>query len=60
MFELIYLLAIPSVLLLTLCASELLYLKIKKTLTECQSQIIKDRKSGNAAQPTKAFSISAK
>lgn len=60
MFELLYLLAIPSVLLLTLCASELLYIKIKKTLTECQSRTIKDRKSGNAAPPTKAFSISAK
>ena len=60
MFELIYLLAIPSVLLLTLCASELLYIKIKKTLTKRQSQTIKDRKSGNAAPPTKAFSISAK
>lgn len=60
MFELIYLLAIPSVLLLTLCASELIYIKIKKTLTECQSRTIKDRKNGNAAPPTKAFSISAK
>lgn len=55
MFELLYLLAIPSVLLLTLCASELIYLKIKKTLTECQSR---RKANGKVVPPTKATNLS--
>lgn len=61
MFEILYLIALPSLFLLVLCGLYGLALTVlgqkEKALTECQSQ---DRmQNGNAVPPTKASSISA-
>lgn len=61
MFEILYLIALPSLFLLVLCGLYGLALTVlgqkEKALTERQSQ---DRmQNGNAAPPTKASSISA-
>ncbi len=61
MFEILYLIALPSLFLLVLCGLYGLALTVlgqkEKALTERQSQ---DRmQNGNAVPPTKASSISA-
>lgn len=64
-FDLLYLMLLPSVFLLTLCGlygvtaltKDLLRQK-EKTPTKCQSQRLHQIKNGNAAPQTKAFSIS--
>ena len=66
-FDLLYLMLLPSVFLLTLCglygvtalAKDLLRQK-EKAPTKCQSQRLNQIKNGKVAQPTKATNSSAK
>ena len=62
-FDLLYLMLLPSVFLLTLCglygAKDLLRQK-EKAPTKCQSQRLNQIKNGKVAQPTKATNFSAK
>lgn len=57
-FDLLYLLLLPSLFLLVLCGMygvALVVLRRKeKALTKCQSQRFNQRKNGKVAQPTKA------
>lgn len=65
-FDLLYLILLPSVFLLTLCGlywvtvltKDLLRQK-EKAPTKCQSQRLNQIKNGKVAQPTKATNFSA-
>lgn len=65
-FDLLYLMLLPSVFLLTLCVlygvtvltKDLLRQK-EKAPTKCQSQRLNQIKNGKVAQPTKATNFSA-
>ncbi len=65
-FDLLYLMLLPSVFLLTLCGlygvtvltKDLLRQK-EKAPTKCQSQRLNQIKNGKVAQPTKATNFSA-
>ena len=66
-FDLLYLMLLPSVFLLTLCGlygvtaltKDLLRQK-EKAPTKCQSQRLNQIKNGKVAKPTKATNFSAK